>query len=155
MVTRVEKSPPPGAAAAGGDDQAGDHATLDAISEAGAQLDGPPPADKKAEQTVLASDAEEIQGALQTLRDVALPFAPPHVQDPLALVWNDKQLMDVARALVAVARLHGITVGKLLEGYGPYLSLAMALGIPAIATLKILRIPPPAQHVERVPDGQQ
>lgn len=152
MVTRIEKSPPPGTP--GEDGQAGDHATLDSIALEGAKLDGPKPADQKAEQQVLASDAEEIHGALQALRDAALPFAPPHVQDPLAMVWSDKQLLDVARALVAVARLHGITVGKLLEGYGPYLSLAMALGIPTITTLKILRIPPPAQHVERVPDGQ-
>lgn len=150
MVTRIDKSTPPGAP--GADDQGGDFATLDAISQAGEGLDGPGPAEQKQEQQVLASEAEELAEALKLLRAAALPFAPEHVQEPLLQVWNDKQLMEIGKAMVAVARKHGMTIGQLFEGYGVYIQLAMALGMPALATMKLLRVPPPP--VERV-DGQQ
>lgn len=117
--------------------------SLDAIAAEGAGLDVPPAADEKAAAQVLASEAEEIASALQLLRAAALPFAPEHVQDPIGQVWNDRQLIQIARAIVEVCRLHGITVGQLFEGYGPYINLCMAVGIPALATLKLLRVPPP------------
>ncbi|MDR7095540.1 hypothetical protein [Hydrogenophaga laconesensis] len=150
MVTRVEKSPPP--APPGADDQVGDFTTLDAIATEGAGLDAPPAADVRQEQQVLASEAEELAEALGLLRAAALPFAPDHVQEPLLQVWNDKQLVEIGKAIVAVARKHGLTLGQLFEGYGPYIQLMMALGMPALATLKLLRVSPPP--VERV-DGQQ
>lgn len=149
MVTRIDKSAAPGA-----DDQPGDFATLDAIGQAGEHLDGPKPADQKAEQQVLASEAEELAEALKLLRAAAVPFAPDHVQNPLLSVWSDKQLETIGEAIVAVARKHGLTIGQLFEGYGVYIQLIMALGMPALATLKLLRMPPPPPTAERV-DGQQ
>lgn len=149
MVTRIERTP------AGPDlvDTAGDGVeSLDAIAAMGAGLDAPGPADVKAEAAVLASEAEEIASALQLLRAAAVPFAPEHVQDPIAQVWNDRQLLQIARAIVDVCRLHGITVGQLFEGYGPYIALAMSIGVPALATLKLLRVPPPKAPPA---DGQQ
>lgn len=153
MVTRVEKSPP---AAPGADDQAGDFATLDAIADEGAGLDAPPAAEARQEQQVLlASEAEELAEALALLRAAALPFAPDHVQEPLLLVWSDKQLHEIGKAIVAVARKHGLTLGQLFEGYGPYIQLTMALGMPALATLKLLRMPPPPPPAEVVHGQQQ
>lgn len=150
MVTKVDRPPEPGetttAPAAPGVE------SLDAIAAAGAQLDAPPPADARQEQQVLASEAEELASALKLLRAAALPFAPEHVQDPLAQVWSDKQLLAIGRALVEVARKHGLTIGQLFEGYGPYIELVMALGMPALATLKLLKTPAP--QVQRT-DGQQ
>lgn len=152
MVTRVEKSPPPGAP--GEDGQAGDFATLDAISQAGEGLDAPKPADQKAEQQVLASEAEEIAGALAFLREAAVPFAPPHVHDPLLLVWSDKQLLEIGKAIVECCRASGITVTDWYGKHGHWFKLAMALGLPALTTLKLLNTPPPPPMAQRT-DGQQ
>lgn len=149
MVTRVQQAP---AVAQDLDAAATGVESLDAIAAMGAGLDAPAPADTKAEAAVLASEAEEIASALQLLRAAAVPFAPEHVQDPIAQVWNDRQLMQIARAIVDVCRLHGITVGQLFEGYGPYIALAMSIGVPALATLKLLRVPPPKAPPA---DGQQ
>ena len=128
---------------------AGGVESLDAIAAAGQELDATAPADTKAEQAVLASEAEEIASALQLLRAAAVPFAPDHIQEPLLEVWSNRQLLEVARAIVDLARMYGLTVGQLFENYGPWIRLVMALGLPALATLKLLRIPPP-----RAADGQ-
>lgn len=125
--------------------------SLDAIAQAGADLDAPKPTDDKAAAQVLASEADEIRGALQLLRAAAVPFAPDHVQGALSEVWNDRQLLEVARAIVDLARMYGLTVGQLFESHGPWIRLAMALGLPALATLKLLRMPPPPKAT----DGQQ
>lgn len=151
MVTRVEKSNPP---APPGDDQAGDFSTLDAIAAEGAKLDAPKPADQKAEQQVLASEASEIETALVMIRAVALPLAQDHHQAPLSVLWSDKQLHEIAEALVDVARASGITVTDWFGRYGHWVRLGFALGMPALATLKVLRMPPPPPTVERA-DGQQ
>lgn len=145
MVTKIDPKP-----AAPAEPAAPGVESLDAIAAAGAQLDAPQ-IDTKAEQQVLASEAEELAGALKMLRAAALPFAPEHVQDPLGQVWSDKQLVEIGKAIVEVCRMHGLTVGQLFEGYSPYIQLVMALGIPALATLKLLKTPPP--KVERT-DGQ-
>lgn len=151
MVTRVQQA---SAVAQDLDAAATGVESLDAIAAMGAGLDAPAPADTKAEAAVLASEAEEIASALQLLRAAALPFAPDHVQDPLSQVWNDRQLLQIARAIVEVCRLHGITVGQLFAGYGPYINLLMAVGMPALATLKLLRVPPPKVEPS-ASDGQQ
>lgn len=150
MVTRVNK-PADGSTE---NDEATGLESLDAIAAMGASLDAPAPADDRAEAAVLASEADEIAGALALLRAAALPFAPEHVADPIAQVWNDRQLKEIARAIVEVCRMHGLTVSDFFNGYGPYISLAMAVGIPALATLKLLRIPPPRQTAQAA-DGQQ
>lgn len=152
MVTRVEKSTT--TAASGADDQAGDFATLDAIGQAGAGLDGPKPADQKAEQQVLASEASEIETALVMIRAVALPLAQDHHQAPLAQLWSDKQLREIAEALVDCARASGITVTDWFGKYGHWVRLGFALGLPAMATIKVLRSAPPPPTAERA-DGQQ
>lgn len=149
MVTRVEKSPPPGA-----DDHGGDTATLDAIAQAGATLDAPKPADQKAEQQVLASEASEIETALVMIRAVSLPLAQEHHQEHLAALWSDKQLREIAEALVDCARASGITVTDWFGKYGHWVRLGFALGLPAMATIKVLRTPPPPPTAQRT-DGQQ
>lgn len=153
MVTRVEKSPPPGGAP-GADDHGGDTATLDAIAQAGASLDGPKPADQKAQQQVLESEASEIETALALLRAAAVPFARDDLQQPLLQLWSDKQLNDVAEALVECARASGITVGDWFKSYGHWVRLGFVLGLPLMATIKVLKTPPPRPRAERV-DGQQ
>lgn len=152
MVVKVEKSPPPGAP--GADDQAGDFATLDAISQAGEGLDGPKPADAKAQQQVLESEASEIETALVMIRAVALPLAQDHHQEHLAALWSDKQLREIAEALVDCARASGITVTDWFGRYGHWVRLGFALGLPAMATIKVLRTPPPSPTAQRT-DGQQ
>jgi len=152
MVVKVEKSTPPGAP--GEADQAGDFSGLDAIAADGAKLDEPKPADQKAQQQVLASEAEEIAGALAFLREAAVPFAPPHVHDPLLLVWSDKQLLEIGKAIVECCRASGITVTEWYGKHGHWFKLAMALGLPALTTLKLVTTPPPPPMAQRT-DGQQ
>lgn len=162
MVKPQDKTAPgePGAA-----DQAapgGDHVeSLGAIAQLGAQLEAPAaapgaqtPADAQAAKAVAAA---EISAALTLLRAAALPFAPDHVQEPLALVWSDKQLDQVGAAIVEICALYGWTVGDFFDSYGPYIQLFMALGLPALATIKLLKIPPPKleQPTTGPTDGQQ
>ena len=152
MVVKVEKSPPPGAP--GEADQAGDFAGLDAIAADGAKLDAPKPADQKAEQQVLESEASEIETALVMIRAVALPLAQDHHQEHLAVLWSDKQLREIAEALVDCARASGITVTDWFGRYGHWVRLGFALGLPAMATIKVLRRPAPPPTAQRT-DGQQ
>jgi len=122
-----------------------------AALEAGAALPGAPGAPVN-QAAVTAAEVAEIGAALSLLRAAALPFAPPHVQDPLALIWSDQQLEKIAAAVVEICHLHGWTTGDFFDKYGPYLQLGMALGIPALATMKLLKIPPPPKPAA---DGQQ
>ena len=129
-------------------DTGGQVESLDAIAAMGAQLDTPaalPGAPVQSTQ----DDAAEIGVALQLLRAAAIPFAPEHVQEPLHLVWSDKQLHKVAEAIVELCIFHGWTTGDFFKHYGPYIQLAMALGLPLLTTLKLLKTPPPKT------DGQQ
>lgn len=87
----------------------------------------------------------EIAAALELLRAAALPFAPDHVQAPLAMIWTDKQIERIAAAVVDLCEFHGWTVGEFFTQYGPYLQLLAALGMPILGTLKILKMPPPKQ----------
>lgn len=151
MVTRIERAPAADAPAEQGGLPGVE--SLDAIAAEGARLEAPAAPDPRKQQQVLASEAEEIAGALELLRAAVLPFAPAHVQEPLAAVWSDRQLQEIGRAIVAVCRMHGWTVTQMFEGYGPYIQLVAALGMPALATLKLLKMPPPAPPAQRT-DGQ-
>lgn len=120
----------------------GDHVeSLESIAALGSALDAPAPG---AQVQNDQDEAAEIAVALQLLRAAAVPFAPDHVQEPLLLVWSDKQLTKVAEAIVELCKFHGWTVGDFFTEYGPYLQLAMALGMPLLATIKLLKMPPPA-----------
>ena len=111
--------------------------------------------DPKEAAADLRKETLEITSALQLLRAAAIPFAPEHVQEPLGQVWSDKQLEVIAQCIVDLCRVHGLTVGDFFQLYGPYINLAMALGLPAMATLKLLRMPAISvtTHAER--NGQQ
>lgn len=149
MVT-VTKKPEP-AADAGTD--TGDHVeSLDQIAGLGAALDAPAgaPGTAVAGQSDDAAAAAEIAAALELLRAAVLPFAPPHTLNPLAQIWSDRQLEQIAKAIVALCAHHGWTVGEFFTEYGPYLQLLAALGMPILGTIKILKMPPP-----KADDGQQ
>jgi len=128
----------------------GDHVeSLESIAKLGEVLEAPPPPDGQ----VVKSDqdeAREIVTALAVLRAAAVPFAPDHVQQPLMTVWSDPQLKAIADAIIELCKLHGWTVGDFFGVYGPYIQLAMALGMPLLVTIKLLKTPPP-----KVADGQQ
>lgn len=148
MVNVTKKAEP---AEAGTD--TGDHVeSLDQIAGLGAALDAPAgaPGAAVAGQSDDAAAAAEICAALELLRAAALPFAPPHVLNPLAQIWSDKQLERIAAAIVDLCKFHGWTVGEFFTEYGPYLQLLAALGMPILGTIKILKMPPP-----KAPDGQQ
>lgn len=145
MVVRIEKNE---AADAGHDGVE----SLDQIGKLGLALDAPavaPGADLAAKAENEAA-AEEIATALAMLRAAAIPFAPEHVQDPLRLVWSDKQLTEIASAIVDLCHAQGITVSDFFTVYGPWIRLAMALGLPVLATIKLCKMPPP-----KAADGQQ
>jgi hypothetical protein len=125
--------------------------SLDDIAKISAVADAEPGAQTPAVQTTTPSEAKEISAALSLVRAAAVVFAPDHVQQPLLLVWSDSQLEQIAAALVEVCKKHGWTVGDLFGTYGPYIQLAMAAGLPALATLKILKTPAPVPAT----DGQQ
>ena len=137
MVTVTKKQDP----ATPGEPDTGDHVeSLASIAALGSAMDAPAAVPGASDQ----DEAAEIAVALQLLRAAAVPFAPDHVQEPLLLVWSDKQLTKVAEAIVELCKFHGWTVGDFFTEYGPYLQLAMALGMPLLATLKLLKMPPPA-----------
>lgn len=131
----------------------GDHVeSLDSIAKLGSQLEttAAAPGQATAEADALA-DALEIATALELLRTSVVPFAPGHTHDLLLMVWSDKQLQKIAEAIVKLCKHHGMEVGDFFTQYGPYLQLLSALGLPLLATLKILKMPPPQAQA----DGQQ
>lgn len=158
MVKPQEKTPPAGQPA----EQGGEHVeSLQQIAQLGQQLEAVPAApgapgapDPKA---IKAKAAAEISTALALLRASAIPFAPAHVQDPLHLVWSDKQLTEIAEAIVDVCDAQGISVDDFFVKHGPWIRLAFALGIPAAVTIKLLKMPAPeAPQLGSTPaDGQQ
>lgn len=137
-------------------DEPGEHVeSLADIAAAGQDLEAPPADPVQAAQAI-ASEAGEIQCALELLRAAAIPFAPEHIQDPLHAVWNDKQLHQIASAIVDICHLHGWTTGEFFGAYGPYIALLMALGIPVAVTLKLLKMPAPgAAPAPGASNGQQ
>lgn len=148
-MVNVTKKPEAAPAA----DDGGQHVeSLEAIAALGTQLE---PAAGGSDQVQSGQDdaaaAMEIAAALELLRAAALPFAPEHVQAPLGLIWSDPQLDRIAKAIVELCKFHGWTVGEFFSEYGPYLQLMAALGMPLLATIKILKMPPPAP----ASDGQQ
>ncbi len=140
-------------------DQAGDHVeSLDAIAKAGAVLDAPPAGSPGEPGRALAlqqdHDAKEMALALELVRAAAIPFAPQHTHQALLAIWSDAQLLKIAEAIVALCQYHGWTVGQFFQEFGPYMQLAAALGLPALATLKVLKMPPPppaAAHGQQQP----
>lgn len=132
----------------------GDHVeSLESIAALGTELEpvaGGSDQDKKAAQDDAAA-ALEISAALELLRDAAIPFAPLHTHAPLGIVWSDTQMLKIAKSIVSLCTLYGITVDEFFDKWGPYIKLAAALGMPALATIKILKMPAPAP----ASDGQQ
>lgn len=129
---------------------AGDHVeSLDSIAALGTQLETPAIAPAQQAQDE-AQEVAEVALALELLRAAALPLAPEHVQEPLLTLWSDGQLKKIAQAVIELCKFHGWTVGQFFSDYGPYIQLCVALGMPLLATLKLLKTPPPAKQ-----DGQQ
>lgn len=123
----------------------GDHVeSLESIAQLGTQLEttAAAPGQAVAEADALA-DALEIASALELLRTSVVPFAPNHTHDLLLMVWTDKQLQKIAEAIVKLCKHYGMEVGDFFTQYGPYLQLLSALGLPLLATIKILKMPPP------------
>lgn len=152
MVTRIEKPAAPPAA----DHQEQGLATesLDDLAKTGSELDKPAaPVATAADRAALASEAKEVETALTLLRAAAVPLAPAHTHQALELVWSDKQLQEIAEAIAECAKASGITVSSWFGKHGHWIRLGFALGIPALATIKILRTPAPAPH--QVQHGQQ
>lgn len=155
-MVAMTKKPEPADAGTTTPPAAGGVESLDDLATEAQQLETPPATvppgapGAAAAPATSAQDAAEIASALELLRVAALPFAPGHVQQPLQQIWNDQQLRKIAEAIVAVCGMHGVTVGDFFGKYGPYIQLAMAVGLPALTTIKVLKLPPPPPA-----DGQQ
>lgn len=148
MVTRTNK-PEEGAPGAP-NDQGGDHVeSLDQIAKLGTELDVPK-VDAKEVTDAENKAAMEISSALSLLREAAVPFAPEHTHNPLNQIWSDKQLDQIAACIVELCKYHGVPVGEFFVNFGPYLQLFFVLGLPAVATIKIIKSKPP-----QVANGQQ
>lgn len=159
MVKKTD-TPTAQAGAPGADqvEQGGEHVeSLGQIAQLGQELETPPaaPGAAVAQKAEREAAAAEIAAALSLLRASAIPFAPPHVQDPLGLVWSDPQLEKIAAAIVDICVLQGWEIDDFFSTYGPYIQLAMALGIPVLATIKLLKMPAPEQPAQAPADGQQ
>lgn len=161
MVKKAETPADPAAPGAPGVDQVqpgGEHVeSLQQIAQLGQQLETPPaaPGAAVAQKAQREAAAAEIAAALSLLRASAVPFAPPHVQDPLGMVWADPQLEKIAAAIVEICVLQGWELDDFFSTYGPYIQLAMALGIPVLATIKLLKVPAPQAPGQQASDGQQ
>lgn len=152
MVNPKDKTAPAAPDQAQG--QGGDHVeSLGDIAKQGLELEaglaapgapGAPAA--KDQKAVRDAAAAEIAAAMALLRASAIPFAPPHLHDPLGMLWNDKQLEQIAAAIVDICVLQGWELDDFFTRYGPYIQLAMALGIPLAATIKMLKMPAPGQQ---------
>lgn len=154
MVIRVEKPAAPAASAAGDHQEGLATESLDDLAKTGMELDKPAaPVATPADKAALASEAKEVETALTLLRAAAVPLAPAHTHQALELVWSDSQLQEIAEAIAECAKASGITVSSWFGKHGHWIRLGFALGIPAMATVKILRTPAPAPH--QVQHGQQ
>lgn len=156
MVNPKDKTAPGAPGATDQAEPAGEHVeSLESIGQLGQQLEVPAAAPGAPSADAMKAKASaEISRALALLRMSAIPFAPPHVQDPLHLVWSDKQLTEISEAIVELCGAQGISVDEFFVKYGPWLRLAFALGIPAALTVKLLKMPPP-EAVPAAADGQQ
>ena len=57
-----------------------------------------------------------------------------------AEVWSDSTLQAIAHAAAAVMQLHNLSnVEQFMGKFGPYVRLAMAIGMPAVVTYQALR----------------
>jgi hypothetical protein len=118
-------------------------------------LDTSPAREGEAAQAVAVAEAtasteEELRGALELVRGMLFPLlatvTPEAKLIQLGQVWHDGVLLASAKAGAQVMALHGWTmggVGDLFGRYGPYVSLALALVPPVIATKKIMEAPDP------------
>ncbi len=93
----------------------------------------------------------ELLAALQMARALAAGQVEPLMAD-FAVVWSDSQLRQIAEAGAEVMNIHGWSVGELMGRWGPYIRLAVAVGVPGWVTWQAIK---QAQRrpAQRGPDG--
>ena len=143
MVKRIEnKGQMPGALAPGNDTQVSksavdfeDLAKLAEKNDASSQAETLKE-DSKQQQLEVKSAATELKAAL----DIAASFAKPGMwwlePEQFEALWGEKSRKQIAVAIAAVMQKHGWEIGGVMDKYGPYLALAMAVGPPALATVQ-------------------
>lgn len=92
--------------------------------------------DSKQQQLEVKSAATELKAAL----DIAASFAKPGMwwlePEQFETLWGSKSREQIAAAIAAVMQKHGWEIGGVMDKYGPYIALAMAVGPPALATVQ-------------------
>jgi hypothetical protein len=83
--------------------------------------------------------ARELEPVLMVLRTVVLKLKPT-----LAPVWTEGAMTEISRAVPPVLDKYGLTLGGLLERWGPELALAVAAAPVAWGTFEVLTAEPPA-----------
>lgn len=135
--------------------------SLDAIAAEALQLDAAPQQAQALQQQAQAqanthNNAAELLQAAQIVRAMALPILPEHQREPLARVWSDAVIKQASDAGAAVMDLHGLSMGDVMGKYAPYIALAAALAPPTLATVRIVKAPPPQPAKDAtLADGQQ
>ena len=130
----IDKTPsaPPATAAAGLDDLIGELDQDDGQQQA---------ADTRQEAKQEKLQLDTIQADILDVLDMAalpakhlMPWLTPEQFDQL---WGREKRKQIAEPLAAIARRNGWDMGGLLNEYGPYAALAMALGPSAYVTFKV------------------
>ncbi|MBN9407621.1 MAG: hypothetical protein J0H69_00600 [Burkholderiales bacterium] len=80
--------------------------------------------------------------ALQRVRGI-----PP---ETVKEIWSDAALEQIAAPAAEICRRHGLSIGDMMDRWGPYIGLTMALGVPGFATYELLHAPAAPKA-----DGQQ
>lgn len=95
----------------------------------------------KAEESRRKAETENASAdLLQWLRLGRMTAAPAFPWWPeFGQVWNDKQLQAIAEAGAAVMQRHGMTLGAVMERWGPYVALVAATAGPSLATYTAIK----------------
>lgn len=129
--------------------------SLDALGAAGARLDA------AQEGADALGDGE---GAAQAVREPVDPASLPGVADivnllefvrdgadpllvdlgymrigQLGAIWRRESLTGVAGPLVQIMERHGVALGEVMEQCGPYVALLLGVGMPTLATVRVIR----------------
>lgn len=92
--------------------------------------------ESKQQQLEVKSAATELKAGL----DIAASFAVKGMwwlePEQFEALWGEKSRKQIAVAIAAVMQKHGWEIGGVMDKYGPYIALAMAVGPPALATVQ-------------------
>lgn len=149
MKTTVRTEPPVTGEQAPADTNPAAPESLAALAAEGATVDsggtpGQPDAPKvTAEPVPDKAAAKDLADMLKAVRDMAAPgLEEMKVMKPgqVAAIWTDSTVERIASPLAAIMNRHNMGIDELMEKFGPYIMLGMAIAGPSMATFRAVRL---------------